>query len=197
MIGNGDPTAFDALYARMRQPLCKKIKWKYGHSLTKEDAEDIVQNTFIKIALYASRYHGLYTEASAKSWMYKIASSEAIKTIKMSEKISSSLDDHEDEFQSERTAVAGGSRRKNDSFQKGRRSVEEYAERSISIQEINSSVQRLTVEEQKMLAMRYEEERTFEEIAQEIDRTKPRAKQIVDKVIGKIRKAVGVDPKRR
>lgn len=102
----------------------------------------------------------------------------------MSEKISSSLDDHEDEFQSERTAVAGESRRKNNSLQKGRRSVEEYAERSISIQEINSSVQRLTVEEQKMFH-EYEEERTFEEIAQEIDRTKPRAKQIVDKVIGK------------
>ncbi|MBI5962263.1 MAG: sigma-70 family RNA polymerase sigma factor [Chloroflexi bacterium] len=193
MIGNGDPTAFDALYARMCQPLYKKLMWKYKYSLTKEDAEDIAQNTFMKIRLYASRYTGLHTEASAKSWIYKIAFSEAIKIIKMSKRLSNSIDDDGDGYQSERTAVAGGSRSRFGLIQEGRRSVEERAEISISIKEISSSVQYLTVEEQKMLTMRYEEELTFEEIGQAIGRTKPRAKQIIDELIRKIRKAIGVD----
>ena len=195
MLGDGDPTAFDALYARMRQPLYNKLMWKYKYSLTKEDAEDIVQNTFIKITLYASRYNGLHTEASARNWMYKIASSEAIKIIKKSKRLLNSIDDHGDGYQSERnSAVPDGSRNTFGLIQEGRHSVEERAERSISLKEISSSVQHLTVEERKMLTMRFEDGLTFEEIGHEIGRTKPRAKQIIDGLVGKIRKAIGVDP---
>jgi DNA-directed RNA polymerase specialized sigma subunit len=47
-----------------------------------------------------------------------------------------------------------------------------------------------------MLILRFEDELTFEEIGHEIGRTKPRAKQIIDGLVGKIRKAIGVDPSR-
>jgi RNA polymerase sigma factor (sigma-70 family) len=195
MIGNGDPNAFDALYARMRQPLCNKLIWNYKDSLTKEDAEDIVQNTFIKITRYASRYNGLHNEASARNWIYKIASSEAIKVIKMNRRLSNSLDDPD---QSERnSAVPGGSRHSRGSIQEGRHSVEEHAEKSIFLKEISSSVQCMTVAEQNMLVQRFEDGFTFEQIAHEIGRTKPRAKQIIDGLVGKIRKSVGVDPSRK
>jgi RNA polymerase sigma-70 factor (ECF subfamily) len=197
MIGNGDPTAFDALYERMRQPLVKKLMWNYTRSLTKEDAEDIVQNTFIKITQYASRYNGLHTDASAKSWIYKIASSEAIKTIKTNKRLSNSMDD-ESGYHSERnSAVPDGSRRSNGSTQEGRRFVEEHAEKSISLKNVSSSIKNLTVEEQKMLTLRFEDQLTFEEIGHEIGRTKPRAKQIIDGLVEKIRKAIGVDPSQR
>ncbi len=197
MIGNGDPTAFDALYERMRQPLVKKLMWNYTRSLTKEDAEDIVQNTFIKITQYASRYNGLHTDASAKSWIYKIASSEAIKTIKTNKRLSNSMDD-ESGYHSERnSAVPDGNRRSNGSTQEGRRFVEEHAEKSISLKNVSSSIKNLTVEEQKMLTLRFEDQLTFEEIGHEIGRTKPRAKQIIDGLVEKIRKAIGVDPSQR
>jgi len=197
MIGNGDPTAFDALYARMRQTLVNKLLWNYRHSLTKEDAEDIVQNTFIKITQYASRYNGLYTEASAKSWMYKIAFSEAIKIINVSKRLSSSIDDESGTHSERNSAVPDGSRRPSGSTQEGRRSVEEHAEKSISLKKVSSSVKRLTVEEQKMLTLRFEDEFTFEQIGKEIGRTKPRAKQIIDGLVGKIRKAIGAEPSQR
>lgn|GEM_PF-6197355 len=195
MIGNGDPTAFDELYARMRQPLCNKLMWKYKYSLTMEDAEDIVQNTFIKITQYASRYNGLYTEASARNWMYKIAFSEAIRIIKMSKRLSNSLDDHGDGYQSERTsAVPDGSRHTIGLIQEGKRTVEERAERSIMLKGIFSSARHLTVAEQNMLVLRFEDGLTFEQIGHEIGRTKPRAKQIIDGLVSKIRKSIGVDP---
>jgi RNA polymerase sigma factor (sigma-70 family) len=197
MIGNGDPTAHEALYERMRQPLCNKLMWNHRNSLTKEDAEDIVENTFMKIVQYASSYKGLHTEASARNWMYKIAFSEAIKVIKMNKRLSNTIDDPGDGTQAERnSAVPDGSRRTFGSIQEGRRTVEERAERSISMKEISSSFQRLTVEERNMLILRFEDELTFEEIGHEIGRTKPRAKQIIDGLVGKIRKAIGVDPSR-
>ena len=199
MIGTGDnPTAYETLYERMRQPLCDKLMWHYGRSLTKEDAEDIAQNTFIKIERHASSYKGLHTEASARNWMYKIAFSEAIKVINMSKRLSNTIDDHGDGTQSERnSAVPDGSRRRFGLIQEGRRTVEERAERSIFMKEISSSFQRLTVEERNMLILRFDDELTFEEIGHEIGRTKPRAKQIIDGLVGKIRKAIGVDPSRR
>ena len=197
MIGNGDPTAFDALYARMRQPLVTKLMWNYRHSLTKEDAEDIVQNTFIKITQYASRYNGLHTEASAKSWMYKIAFSEAIKIINVSKRLSSSIDDESGTHSERNSAVPDGSRRSSGSTQEGKRSVEEHAEKSISLKKVSSSVKRMTVEEQKMLTLRFEDEFTFEQIGKEIGRTKPRAKQIIDGLVGRIRKAIGAEPSQR
>jgi RNA polymerase sigma factor (sigma-70 family) len=197
MIGNGDPTAFDTLYERMRQPLCDKLIWNYRHSLTKEDAEDIVQNTFIKITQYASRYNGLHTEASAKSWMYKIAFSEAIKIINMNKRLISSIDDENGYHSKRNSAVPDGSHCSSGSTQEGRRSVEEHAEKSISLKKVSSSVKHLTVDEQKMLTLRFEDELTFEQIGHEIGRTKPRAKQIIDGLVGKIRKSIGADPSRR
>lgn len=192
-IGNGDSTAFDVLYERMRQPLCNKLTWTYRNSLTKEDAEDIVQNTFIIIAQHASSYQGLHTEASARNWMNKIAFNEALKVINMDKRLTNTIDDDGDGYPPPRNpTVPGGSRRAPGSIQEGRRSVEEYVERSISLQKIASSVRRLTVEEQNMFSLRFEEEHTFEEIGHEIGRTKPRAKQIVDGVVAKIRKALGV-----
>ncbi len=198
MIGNGDPTAYKALYERMRQPLWNKLMWKYKRSITKEDAEDIVQNTFIKIAHYASRYNGLHTEASARNWINKIAFSEAIKIVKMNKRLSNSIDSHGDGYQPEYdSAVPDGSRQPSGLIQKGRRTVEEHAERSISVKEISSNFQRLTVEERNMLILRFEDDLTFEQIGNEIGRTKPRAKQIIDGLVSKIRKAIGVDPSRR
>lgn len=66
MMGNGDPTAFNVLYMKMRQPLYDKMWWKYRHTLTKEDVEDIVHNTFLKVQLYAARYNAVCTMMPAR-----------------------------------------------------------------------------------------------------------------------------------
>ena len=45
----------------------------------------------------------------------------------------------------------------------------------------------------KLLSLRFVFEYTFEQIGHEIGRTKVRAKQIIDALIEKIRRSVGVD----
>jgi RNA polymerase sigma factor (sigma-70 family) len=195
MIGNGDRTAFEELYTRMHQPLYKKLMYQSRYAITKEDAEDIVQNTFVKINLYASRYNGLYTEASARSWMYTIAFHEAERIVKLNRKFVNSIDD--DDSDDGLPAVPGGSRRKSGLIQEGRQSVEEHVERSILFDSISSNIQWLAVEERNMLTLRFDSDLTFEQIGREIGRSKPRAKQVVDGVLAKIRKAIGADGSRR
>jgi RNA polymerase sigma factor (sigma-70 family) len=194
MMGNGDPTAFNTLYTTMRQPLCKKLLWKYRSSLTKEDVEDIVQNTFVKVQLYASRYNGLHNDASAKNWIYKIANSEALKIISMNRRLSNTIDDHGDGYPSERTsAVPESNRHSSGSTQEGRHSVEEHVDRSMTLKELTAHVKSLPPEEQRMLARRFEDQYTFEQIGDEIGRTKPRAKQIIDGLVCKIRRSMGLE----
>ena len=196
MIGNGDPIAFDTLYMMMRQPLCNKLLWKYGPSLTLEDAEDAVQNTFLKIRQYASSYRGIHTDASAHQWINQIIFSEALKMVKANNRLSNSMDDpygteNKSEYASaapERSHVNG------DLYREGKRSVEERVEIKITLEKIFSSIhQRFTAEEQNMLKMRFVLDYTFEQIGHVIGKTKVRAKQIIDALIERIRIFVGVD----
>ena len=196
MIGNGDPMAFDTLYVTMRQPLCKKILWKYSPTLTEEDAEDAVQNAFLKIRQYASSYKGRHNEASAHQWINQIAVSEALKIIKANKRLLNSLDDsngagNKSEYAS---AVPERSHVKGDLYWEGKRSVEERVEMKITLEKIFSSIhQRFTAEEQNMLKMRFVLDYTFEQIGQAIGRTKVRAKQIIDALVERIRLLIGVD----
>lgn len=196
MIGNGDPIAFDVLYMMMRQPLCNKLLWKYGSTLTMEDAEDAVQNTFLKIRQYASSYRGIHTDASAHQWVNQIVFSEALKMVKANNRLSNSMDDpdgteNKSEYGSaapERSHVNG------DLYREGKRYVEERVEIKITLEKIFSSIhQRFTAEEQNMLKMRFVLDYTFEQIGHVIGKTKVRAKQIIDALIERIRIFVGVD----
>jgi RNA polymerase sigma factor (sigma-70 family) len=196
MIGNGDLMAFDALYMKMRQPLCKKILWKYGPTLTKEDAEDAVQNTFLKIRQYASSYNGQHNEASAYQWINQIVFSEALKIVNANKRLLNSLDDpngtqNKSEYAS---AVPERSRVKGDLYREGQRSVEDRVEMQITLEKIFSSIhQRFTAEEQNMLKMRFVLDYTFEQIGRVIGKTKVRAKQIIDALVERIRVFIGVD----
>ena len=192
MIGNGDPMAFDTLYMTMRQPLCKKILWKYGPTLTKEDAEDAVQNAFLKIRQYASTYNGCHTEASAHQWINQIVFREALKILNANRRLSNSLDDPDGTEIDD--AVPERSHAKGDLYWEGERSVEERIEMKITLEKIFSSIhQRFTAEEQNMLKMRFVLDYTFEQIGRAIGKTKVRAKQIIDALVERIRVFVGVD----
>lgn len=196
MIGNGDSTAYEALYERMRQPLCKKILWKYGRTLTKEDAEDAVHNAFLKINQYASSYNGHHTEASAHQWINQIVFHESSKILNANKYISYSLDDPDgtgNKFGYNDT-VPERSHAKGDIYREGERSLEQHVEMQITLEKVFSSIhQRFTAEEQNMLKMRFVLDYTFEQIGRAIGRTKVRAKQIIDALVERIRIFIGVD----
>lgn len=194
MIGNGDPSAHEALYMRIRQPVMRQILWKFGSVLTKEDAQDILHNSFIKIVQYAARYNGTHNEASAKSWIYRIAQSEALKMIHAQKRTPNSLDGlHDFENESESSfAAPERSSLLSDLKWEGENSVESRVFESVLTEKVISCVQRFSVEERHMLVLRFSNGYTFEEIGRQIGRTKPRAKQIIDGLVEKIRRITGV-----
>ncbi len=195
MTGNGDPSAFDTLCARMRQPLLRQILWRYSPTLTKEDAEDVIQNTFIKVLLHASDYGGAHDEASAKNWIFTIARREALKVIATSNRSPVSLDGlreygHESD---DDPAVPERSVLSSDLNWEGEGTVENRTARAGILERIFSSIQRLSVEERRMLVLRFGYEYTFEDLGKDIGRSKPRAKQIIDGLIERMRNALGKD----
>lgn len=62
------PALFEILIARYQTPFLNKVKSILGH---REEVEDIVQETFVKIYLNAGRFK-VQEGASFKSWGYKI-----------------------------------------------------------------------------------------------------------------------------
>lgn len=63
-----NPALFDVLLNRYQQAFFRKVLRVVG---TKEDAEDVVQDTFVKIYRYADRFKP-QEGASFKSWGYRI-----------------------------------------------------------------------------------------------------------------------------
>lgn len=196
-IGSGDPSAFDALYMKMRDSLCNKILAKYGFILSKEDAEDAVQNAFIRIEHHAPGYYGKYNEASAYKWVNTIVFHEASKMAAAGKRLFDSFDDDPDgavSFGKNNHAVPERSSYTSDLYWEDKRSVEDHAERAILLRKVLASAEQcLTVEEMRILAMRYVFEYTFEQIGHEIGKTKARAHQIIGDLIEKVRKSIGVD----
>lgn len=70
----------------------ERLYWHIrGMVLIHEDADDILQNTFIKIFRHIDSFKG---QSKLYTWMYRIATNEAISHLKKSKKtISNSLDD--------------------------------------------------------------------------------------------------------
>ena len=195
-IGSGDPSAFDHLYEMIREPLCNKILGKYSPTLSREDAEDAVQNAFMTIERSASGYRGKNNEASARKWINTIVFHEASRIMKTSKRLFFSLDDLGGSGKSTRnnSAIPERSLYKSRPHQEGSRPIEDYAEKAILLGKVLAGAQQcLTVDEMKLLSMRFVFEYTFEQIGREIGRTKVRAKQIIDALIEKIRRSVGVD----
>src|SRR6476659_2445801 len=69
---NGDEQAFEALFKRHRQKILRVVR-RYAH--VREDAEDIVQQSFQKAFIYLHRFEG---KSSFSTWLTRIAINEAL-----------------------------------------------------------------------------------------------------------------------
>lgn len=64
---DGEKNAFDELYSLYCKPLLRTVYLIVGN---RSDAEDIVQETFVKVFLYAKE---LKKEEGFRTWLYQIA----------------------------------------------------------------------------------------------------------------------------
>jgi RNA polymerase sigma factor (sigma-70 family) len=187
MVGDGDQEAFSELYNRLRRPVFDHILNKYGSTLSKEDAEDIVHTTFTIVQSKSHTFRGLNNDFSARGWIYKIARSQASKMLKVYKRTSISLDDDSDDG----FAAPERSSRWSDINWEGEESVEERAINRSFLQKIFSAGI-LSNEEWEIIELRYKKGYTFEQIGSHYGKTKPRAKQRHDGILAKIRRALGL-----
>jgi RNA polymerase sigma-70 factor (ECF subfamily) len=70
---NGDSEAFEQILKRYDQKI-----FNFGLRMCRhrQDAEDLLQETFLNVLRYVDRFRG---ESAFKNWLYKIASSVCIK----------------------------------------------------------------------------------------------------------------------
>lgn len=72
-------STFDQLIERYQQPLYWYIRRMV---VSHDDAEDVLQNTFIRIY---EKYHQLASDSSEKAWVYRIATNEALQWLRKKE----------------------------------------------------------------------------------------------------------------
>lgn len=188
MVGDGNQEAFSELYNRLCQPVMNHILNKYGTMLSKEDAEDIIHTTFMIVQSEAHTYRGLNNDYSAKSWIYKIARSQASRMLAVYKRTSISVDDDSDDG----TTAPERSSNWSDINWEGEESVENRAINRSFLQKVFSAGT-LSNEELEIIELKYKKGYTFEQIGLHYGKTKPRAKQIHDGVIAKIRRKLGLD----
>ncbi len=191
--GNGDPQAFEDLYMTMRGPLLQYVRNRYRSTLGEEDAEDVIHNLFTRLPREAARYRGIHNDASAKKWLYTLAYNEALRMAYAARRFSEFDDGPRDPDLEVDPAVPEKSCFPGDLQWEGGRVVEEQAMDKSIIEQVFAYVRSMSVEEQTIFVMRFVHNYTFEQIGQYLGRTKVRAKQIVDRLIARIREALGVD----
>jgi RNA polymerase sigma factor (sigma-70 family) len=195
-IGSGDPSAFDILFLTMFDRLCNKVLGRFSPTLSKEDAEDAVQNAFLRIQLYAHTYSGERNDASAYKWIRTIVFREAFKMVEAHKRLPISFDDLDGTGGMGQTAPAASEKAAYMShlLVDDNHALEERVGDSILLSTIRTGVQNwLSPKEVHILLLRFEHGYTFEEIGHEIGKTKARAKQIVDALIERIRRFTGAN----
>lgn len=194
-IGSGDPSAFDILFLGMFDRLCNKVLGRFSPTLSKEDAEDAVQNAFLRIQLYAHTYCGERSEASAYKWINTIVFREAFKMVEAHKRLPISFEDLDGTggMEQDRPAASQGNFYASHLLEEGNHALEDRVGDSILLSTIRMEAPNcLSPKEIQILLLRFEQGYTFEQIGREIGKTKVRAKQIVDALLERIRRFTGV-----
>ncbi len=134
---------FVALMERYREPLYWHIR---RIVVSHEDTQDVLQECFVKIHRYIDKFRG---DSSLKTWIYRIATNEAIRLLKLSKLETQSYD--------EKSLI-----------------MERFeSEESIDFTSLEAQLQRailsLPPKQQVVFNLRYYEEMSYEEIAEVTD----------------------------
>jgi len=85
---NGDEQAFETLFKRHRQKILRVVM-RYAH--VREDAEDLVQQSFQKAFVYLHKFEG---KSSFSTWLTRIAINESLMLLRHGRALREVVDDH-------------------------------------------------------------------------------------------------------
>ncbi len=183
-IGNGDTSALERLIAEIGESLGRYLSNRYMPPLTREDIEDVVEITFIKVYLNARSYKGIFKNASAKNWIFSIARNLAIRLVH-SGPVSLSLDDEKHKKEDGGEPSAGILLVSTDN-------TEDQALDLYLLKEFRNYVQALPEREREILKMRIDD-LSLDQIAAHFQVSKARISQILTGIVRNARNYFGVD----
>lgn len=154
---SGSEKAYRELLDRYQRPVFSLV---YRMVRDREQAEDLAQETFIKVFNHLERYNPKY---KFSSWIFKIASNLAIDQLRKKEPVTVSLDGSRhartsDEMEATRITVESRDA-----------SPEELLEASELGSEIENAIGRLRPDYRTAILLRHVEGRPYEEIAEIMD----------------------------
>lgn len=95
-----DPKTRQLAFRKLVETYQERLYWHVRHIvLDHDDADDILQNTFIKIWRNIDNFRG---ESSLYTWMFKIATNESITYLNQQKKQAKPIGDEKNEFLKER-----------------------------------------------------------------------------------------------
>jgi RNA polymerase sigma-70 factor (ECF subfamily) len=174
-IKNGDKAAFSILLDKYERPL---INYLYRYTGSVHDAEDIAQETFVKV--YLAIIEGRYRpDAEISAYIYKIATNLALNCLRRKKIIRFlSLDFSTDDDGSAQLDVS-------DESQKDPAQVFDEEENAKKLKE---AIQKLPQHQRAAIILYYYEEKSYQEIAEILKKSIPsvesllfRAKQTLSK----------------
>lgn len=143
----GDLTAFDVIVARYKQPLIQYVIQFVGET---SDAEDIVQDTFVKVFRRKQAYQSI---AKFSTWLYTVAGnfakSELRKRKRQAQQSISSLTENDPYFEVMETRAA----------------ADEMTDRQFKKDILRKAIQRLPKRFQDVIRLREIEHLSYDEIA--------------------------------
>lgn len=162
-------SAFDQLVDRYKEPLYWHIRHMVKHH---EDADDVLQNTFIKVFRYIDKFKG---DSKLYSWMYRIATNESntflTKKAKQLKLSSQELQNHLTENLKSDPYFEGGA-------------IE---------QQLHKAVDDLPEKQQLVFRMRYFQDLKFKEISEILEVSVTSLKTNYHHAQKKVKKQLGVD----
>lgn len=157
----GDSAAFATLYEELYTPLYRFV---YGLTFSREDAEDIVQEAFVKMAQAINRFSG----GSVLAWLFTIARHTFYDRVRKYRKEVALDDMHESENVKHDIALDIDTARKQEDLMK--------------------NVKQLSMHERELVMLRYWQGLSMKQIAPIVGKTHDAVRQELSRLIKKLRK---------
>lgn len=181
-VAAGDLQSKEDIFYIIHNPLLLYIAGKFGHQLSQEDIADIADHVCLIVLVSTQQYRGENGDLSAWEWAYRIAYNRAVKWVKSGKRtipFPEPPDDTGPEYDHDEYLHQLLIRYTPQALPV---SVEDEVIKRMMITEIMAAISRFSLRERLIIAWRYDDGLTLEEIACRLKIKRPRVHQILAKI---------------
>ncbi len=189
----GDLQSKEDIFHSIHNPLLLYIAGKFGHQLSQDDIADIANHVCLSVLASIKQYRGENGDLSAWEWAYRIAHNRAVKWVKSGKRtipFPKPPDDTGQEYDHEEYLHLLLIQYTPQALPE---SVEDEVINRMMITEIRAAISRFSPRERLIIAWRYDDGLTLEEIACRLKIKRPRVHQILAKIHRELRNHINLE----